>query len=302
MRAMSNPVLNDRAFEKIAKDDGRAGWAAPNPANRAGNAPLGLGNLGSAGTAGVDAATRAPYTDGPVTPYTSVDDRMTRTGTKLAIGVLFALFLAAATFGWLSVSTTTDPLTGAVQADVPGWLIIAAIGGLILALVGAFVPKATRITGPLYALAQGAFVGAISHLFNADYPGIVLQAVGATAAVFFTMWFLYTTGIIKVTEKLRMAIVAATLGVLLMYVVMFLVSLFSDANPINAGGPLGILVSVVVAGVAAFNLLLDFDMIDRGVEAGMPKYMEWYCAFGLLVTVVWLYLEILRLLAKLREN
>jgi uncharacterized YccA/Bax inhibitor family protein len=140
-------------------------------------------------------------------------------------------------------------------------------------------------------------------VYDAQYDGIVLQAVALTFAVFAVMLFLFATRIIKVTDKLRMGIVAATGAILVVYVVNLLLSLFDKNMPfLHSSGAVGIGISLVIVGVAAFNLLLDFDFVERGVEAGAPRYMEWYAAFGLLVTLVWLYLELLRLLAKLQRR
>jgi uncharacterized YccA/Bax inhibitor family protein len=292
---MSNPVLNDKAFERAAS--GGSAWGAPDPNSRNGNSPL--------GTAGWGAATKgtmqAPYAGDQVSPWQATGDRMTKGGVSTAIGVLFALFLLAGTAGWFLVDETVDEFGRAV-VSMPPWLIAAPIIGFVAAIVCAFKPKLARVIAPVYAIGQGLFVGAISHLYNAQFDGIVIQAVGATAAVFAVMWFLYTARIIKVTEKLRSIVMAATLGIMVMYLVSFVVSFITPVTFLSNASGLGIALSVFIAGVAAFNLLLDFDLIDRGVEAGAPKYMEWYAAFGLLVTVVWLYLEMLRLLAKLRQN
>jgi uncharacterized YccA/Bax inhibitor family protein len=168
-------------------------------------------------------------------------------------------------------------------------------------MVTCFKPNLARITGPIYALLQGVVLGAISGLYNAAWDGIVLQAVSLTIGVFFTMLFLYGTRIIKVTDKLRMGIVAATGAVFLVYLANAVFRLFGGHLPyLHDTSAIGIAISVVIVGVAAFNLLLDFDFVERGTAAGAPAKMEWYAAFGLLVTIVWLYLELLRLLAILQ--
>ena len=169
-------------------------------------------------------------------------------------------------------------------------------------MVTAFQPKLARVTGPLYALTMGAFVGSLSRAYSTFYDGIVLQAILATAAVFVVMLVLFTTRTIKVTNRLRSTVIGATFGIALFYLASIVLSLFGADMPfVWDSGFFGIAFSVFVVGVAAFNLLLDFDLIERGVAAGAPKYMEWYGAFGLMVTIIWMYLEILRLLAKLRE-
>ncbi|MDQ1422979.1 MAG: hypothetical protein QOD72_477 [Acidimicrobiaceae bacterium] len=273
---MANPVLSDKAFkQQVAADDSRAGWAAPETA-----APT---------------VWNAPVTDGPITPYrTGV---MTIGGTVSATAVLFALLLVTAVWGW------TITKTDSVNPSFPGWILLPVFAGLGLAILTVFKPHLSRITAPLYALAEGFFVGAISKVYNGVWNGIVVQAAGATIAVFAVMLALYSLRIIRVTERFRKVVIGATLGVAVMYLGSMLFSLFGHTPSfINQPSALGIIVSVVVSGIAAFNLALDFDIIERGSAAGAPKYMEWYGAFGLLVTVVWLYLELLRLLSKLRSR
>ena len=168
-----------------------------------------------------------------------------------------------------------------------------------------FKPHLAKILGPIYAMAQGFFLGAISKGYETFYDGIVVQAAGATIAVFGVMLVLYRTRIIKVTDRFRRIVISATIGIMVFYGACFLIQLFAGADSISflaSPSLLGIGFSVLVAGLAAMNLALDFDFIDRGVEQGLSKDFEWYAAFGLLVTIVWLYLEMLRLLAKLRER
>ena len=263
---MSNPILNEKSFAKvIERSAGDAGWAAPQS---------------GAQTFG------APISDGPVSPYTSAET-MTASGTASAGMLLTLLLLASAIFGWSSVSESVE---GAVQ--FPAWTIGGALAGFVVALVLTFKPKLSRILAPIYAIAQGVFVGAISKVFNTAYDGIVLQAVGITLGVFVVMLVLYRTGVIRVTDKMRRTVIGATLGVAVFYGISF----FNSSSLMSIG------FSLLVAGLAAMNLALDFDFIERGEQARLPKYMEWYAAFGLLVTMVWLYLEILRLLAKLRDR
>jgi uncharacterized YccA/Bax inhibitor family protein len=178
-----------------------------------------------------------------------------------------------------------------------------AIGGLIVALITAFKKTASPITAPIYALLEGLLLGGISAIMESQLPGITIQAVGLTFGVFIIMLMLYKYKIVVVTEKLRSGIFAATGAVALVYLISFGLSFFGMSVPyIHQGGTIGILFSLVVVGIAAFNLVLDFDFFDKGEQAQAPKYMEWYAAFGLLVTLVWLYIEILRLLSKLRSK
>jgi uncharacterized YccA/Bax inhibitor family protein len=178
-----------------------------------------------------------------------------------------------------------------------------ALFGFVCAIVLTFKPKLARVLAPVYAIAQGLFVGAISKIFNTAYDGIVIQAVGITLGVFVTMLVLYRTGVIRVTDKMRRTIIGATMGIAIFYGVSMLLSLFGmNISFFNSSSPMSIGFSFIVAGLAAMNLALDFDFIERGEKAGLPKHMEWYAAFGLMVTIVWLYLEILRLLAKLRNR
>jgi uncharacterized YccA/Bax inhibitor family protein len=186
----------------------------------------------------------------------------------------------------------------------PGYMVLGAIAGFVLALATVFRKHWAPITAPLYAFAQGLFVGGISVLLEVAYPGIVVPAVSLTVGIFVAFLVIYRTHLIRVTDKLRIAVFAATGGVALVYLVSLVLNLVgvhvSFLNEVIAGsGALGIGVNVLVIGIAAFNLLLDFDLIERGVAARAPKFMEWYGAFALLVTLVWLYIEILRLLSRL---
>jgi uncharacterized YccA/Bax inhibitor family protein len=184
----------------------------------------------------------------------------------------------------------------------PGWLLLFMLVGLGLGLVTAFVPKIARFTAPVYALAYGVVLGAISAVYNSQWDGIVVQAIMATLSVFFVMFFLYATRIIKVTKRYAAVVIGATLGIFVMYAVTLIASLFgADITFWNNPTPLGIGISVVIVIVAALNLGLDFAFIEQASKSGAPKYMEWYGAFGVTVTIVWLYLEILRLLSLLRQ-
>lgn len=262
----SNPALTEKAFEDAA------GWA------------MGVEQLEEAYAA-------------PAYQPVQRTDVMTVNGTVWATAALLVLVLAAGVVGWTSVDST------ATSVSLPGWLPIVLLGGLGVAVLTIFKPTLARFTAPVYALLQGALLGAISALYNTAYDGIVVQAVGLTVGVLAVMLFLYATRVIEVTDKLRMGIVAATAGIALVYVVNLVLSLFGASVPfLHDTGAMGIGISLLIVGVAAFNLLLDFDLIERGSKLGAPKHMEWYAAFGLLVTLIWLYLELLRLLAKLQSR
>jgi uncharacterized YccA/Bax inhibitor family protein len=281
---MANPLLNDKAFSKaVERTPDQAGWAAPK------------------GGSAADTPTtwNAPISDGPVSPWRSANP-MTANGAMSATLFLMVLLVGAATFGWSSVQTVTD---GNVSASsIPSWAFMAMIVGFVSVLVATFKPTTARFLAPVYALAQGAVVGAISKVYNDAYPGIVLQAVGATIGVFVVMLTLYRTGILRVTDKFRRIVIGATLGLAAFYLFSFIAGFFG-ANLIPTGSStMSIGFSVLVAGLAAMNLALDFDFIDKAEAAGAPKHMEWFAALGIMVTLVWLYLEILRLLAKMRDR
>jgi uncharacterized YccA/Bax inhibitor family protein len=278
---MSNPLLNDKAMNQAAN----RGWAA------------GEADAGKTQGAQTGGTWAPPINDGPVSPWTG-GERMTASGAMTASMVMLVLLVAAAVFGW---SMVDEPRVGAVQ--FPGWIFVAAIVGFICAIVPAFKPQLARFLAPVYAIAQGVFVGAISHAYNIEYDGIVVQAIGATLAVFGVMLVLYRTGVIKVTDKFRRVVLGAMLGLLAFYLVSFLFSIFGGTvSFFESGSLLGIGISVFAAGLAALNLAMDFDFIERGEREGLPKAMEWYAALGLMVTLVWLYLEMLRLLAHLRDR
>lgn len=181
-------------------------------------------------------------------------------------------------------------------------LLVGAIGGLIAVIVGSFKPATSPIAAPIYALLEGLFVGSVSAMYAVESSGIVLQAVTLTFSTLFMMLLVYKSGMIKVTQKFRTGVMMATGAIFLVYMVSFIGSFLGFSVPyLHEGGIMGIGISVVIIGVAALNLLLDFDMFDRGEQMQAPRYMEWFCAMGLLVTLVWLYIEFLRLLSKLRD-
>jgi len=229
-------------------------------------------------------------------PYdVRTDDPMTIGGVSAKTAFLLILVLVAGSWGWGLV----DPVTGG--SSLPGWWFLVAIGALGLAILTAFKPKLAIVTGPLYAVTQGVMIGVISHFYDIRFEGIVVQAILATAAVFLGMLILFVTGAIKVTERFRGIVIGATFGILILYLGSFVMSFFGWSSPVNSGGAVGIGISLFIVAIAALNLMLDFDMIIRGVNAGAPKYLEWYGAFGLMVTIIWLYIEILRLLGKTRS-
>ena len=179
----------------------------------------------------------------------------------------------------------------------------AGIFGFILAMVTAFKPTISHITVPAYAIVQGIFLGVISMIFDKMYPGIVVQAVFLTFGTLGALLLAYMSGLIKATENFKLGVAAATGGIAIMYLINFVMSFFgSGLNIIQSSSMMGIALSGFIVVIAALNLVLDFDFIEEGAEMGAPKYMEWYGAFGLMVTLIWLYLEILRLLAKLQNR
>ena len=220
---------------------------------------------------------------------------MTVNGTVNKTGLLLILALVTASASWV-LGTGGGP-------GVAGWAIGASLAGLAVAIATIVRPRWSPVTGPIYALVEGVVLGLVSMWFEARYPGIAIQAVALTFGVLGVMLVLYKTRVIKVTQRFRTGVLAATLAIAVVYLVSLVLGLFGVRVPLlNDASPLGILISLAIVTVAALNLVLDFDLIDRGARSGAPAYMEWYAAFGLLVTLVWLYLELLRLLAKLRER
>jgi uncharacterized YccA/Bax inhibitor family protein len=216
---------------------------------------------------------------------------MTIQGTANKTLVLLLLVAVSASWMW-----SIGP--GAIAYIFP-----AAIMGLITAMITIFKKEVAYITAPIYALVQGVVLGGISSVFEAQYPGIVIQAVALTFGTLFCLLAAYKSGLIKATEKFRLGVVAATGAIAVIYIVSIIMGFFGASMPmIHSAGPMGIMFSLFVVTIAALNLVLDFDFIEKGAEAQAPSYMEWYGAFGLIVTLVWLYLEILRLLSKLQRR
>lgn len=221
---------------------------------------------------------------------------MTLDGTVNKSFLLLVVLMACALWPW------SQALAGNLQA-VGGEMMLGLIGGFILALIISFKPTTAPYLALPYAALEGVVLGGISAEFNLRYPGIAIEAVAATFAVAVVMLVLYRTRVIRVTARFRAMVMGATLGIALLYVASMILGFFHVAVPfINSASPLGIGFSVLVVGIAAFNLALDFDMIEQGAAGGAPKYMEWYGAFALMVTMVWMYLEMLRLLAKIQQR
>lgn len=222
---------------------------------------------------------------------------MTIQGTVNKTGFLLLLAFASSAWVWWVFYTSGG------AASVGPYVLLGAIGGLIVALVTVFKQAWAPITAPLYALLEGLVLGGVSALFESLYHGIVLEAVGLTFGVLACMLLAYKSGLIRATERFKVGVIAATGGIVLVYVASFVLGFFGVQVPgIFGNGPIGILFSLVVVGIAALNLVLDFDAIERGAAGGAPKFMEWFGAFALMVTLVWLYLEILRLLAKFQRR
>ncbi len=268
---MSNPILNDRIWNKAAHNPG---WAAPDPTTRA-----------------------TPITDGPVSGWNS--QVMTVSGTISASGVLMVILLAAAVVGWQMGPDNTAGEAGGFPALALGGVLV----GFACAIAMYFKPMWAKFLAPVYAVGEGFFLGVISKAYEGYQKGIVLQAVGATLGVFVVMLVLYRTKIIKVTDKFRKIIITATMGLMVFYLFSFIINLFGGGvSFLQSTSLLSIGFSIFAAGLAAMNLALDFDFIEKGAKQGLPKGMEWFAAFALVVTLVWLYLELLRLLSKLQRR
>ncbi len=223
--------------------------------------------------------------------------RMTLSGTVNKTGILLLCALATAAWTW------NDFLASRDISDVAGQLMIGTFGGLIFAFITIFKKEWAPVTAPIYALLEGMVLGGLSAIFDLRYPGIAIQAVSLTFGTLLVLLLAYRSGLIRVTNKLRLGIVAATGGIMLFYFAEMLLGFFGiHFITVNGAGPIGILFSLLVVGIAALNLVLDFDFVEQGVSYGAPKYMEWYGAFGIMVTLVWLYLEMLRLLSKLNSR
>jgi uncharacterized YccA/Bax inhibitor family protein len=240
------------------------------------------------------------------------ENAMTIGGTVNKTFILLVLLLVSAAYMWNMLYSNLSDVSGLTKLPVEEikalagkfikFLIAGAIGSLLLAVITVIFKRAAPITAPLYALFEGLLVGSISAIFELQFKGIVIQAVALTTGVMFCLLFAYRTGIIKATENFKLGVFAATGAIGIIYLVTWIMRGFfhTDMPYIHQSGPIGIGFSVVVVIIASLNLVLDFDFIETGAKQNAPKYMEWYGAFGLIVTLVWLYFEILNLLAKIR--
>ena len=297
-----NPILTDKAFDP--SNTGTVARSGPTPAQE--------WEAAQRGAAAQQTAWGQPTQQPPVPPSGPIitDGKvMTLGGVSSATLVMFAFILLGAWFGWTQVTETPilNPLPGGPTAtadfDSPVLFFGALIGAFILAMVSAFKPQLARFTAIPYALLEGVVLGMISHLYNAQFDGIVVQAILATMGVFLAMLVLYGLRILRATPRFVKGVIGATFGIMFLYLGTFIWSLFTG-NPVSFmvdNSPLSIGISLVIVVVAALNLILDFDFIERGSQNGLPRYMDWYAALGLVLTLVWLYLEMLRLLAKLRQ-
>ena len=229
---------------------------------------------------------------------TTGDHAMTLQGTINKTGILLALVVISAIYTWNLFFQDGTP------AAVMPIAIGGAIGGLVFALITIFKKEWAGVTAPIYAVLEGLFLGGISAIFESQFPGIVIQATGLTLGTLASLLLLYKLGIIKPTENFRLMIVSATMGIGILYLISFVMNMFGSGGIgfIHSNGLFGIGFSLFVVAIAALNLVLDFDFIEQGSEQGAPKYMEWFGAFALMVTLIWLYLEMLRLLSKLRSR
>jgi len=223
-------------------------------------------------------------------------DAMTLQGTVNKTGLLLLCVVGTAAWTW-GLAHSQAP-----EAAMP-WMIGGIIGGLVFALATIFKKEWSPITAPLYSLCEGLALGGISAFLEKAYPGIAIQAVGLTFGVLAVMLAAYTTGLLRATRKFVIGVVAATGGIFLVYMADMVMGFFGHhIAALYSAGPLGIGISVVIVIIAALNLILDFDLVETGVHAGAAKYMEWYGAFGIMVTLIWMYMEILRLLSKVRRR
>ncbi len=299
-----NPMLSDAAFEKAGSvavlDRGAS------PADEWARAQGMAGAQTLQPPPPPDSSLPAPSGPPPAPPGATLTGRaMSLGGVASATGLMFAVLLIGGWWGWGQVDPgVKNPITGEVTGVTfsAGLLWGALIIAFVFAIATAFMPKAARFSSLPYALFEGVVLGMISRMYEVQFDGIVVQAILATAGVFFMMLILYGLRILRATPRFVKGVIAATFGIMALYLVGFLFSLFGSGFSFwNDASLLGIGISVVICIVAALNLILDFDFIEKGVAAKAPAYMDWYAGFGLVVTLVWLYLEMLRLLAKIRQ-
>jgi len=227
----------------------------------------------------------------------ALGEAMTVQGTVNKTGLLLLCAVATAAWTWGLAHSETP------EAVYP-WMLGGLVGGFVTALVTIFKKEWSALTAPIYALLEGLALGGISAIFERSYHGIAIQAVGLTFGVLFVMLLAYKTGMIRATERFKVGVIAATGAIALLYLVQMVLGVFFHIQVpmIHQSGPIGIAFSIFVVIIAALNLVLDFDLIETGAQSGAPKYMEWYGAFAMMVTLIWLYLEILRLLSKARRR
>lgn len=228
----------------------------------------------------------------------SENNVMTIRGTVNKTLILLMLVILPAAWIWRSFI-----IAGNNPAAVQTWMLVGLIGGFIVSLATIFKKEWAPISAPIYAVFEGLFLGGISAIFNQAYPGIVVQAVSLSVATLLIMLVAYQTGWIQATDRFKMGVVAATGGIAVVYLVAMVLGFFGiNVSFITGSSLFSILFSVFVVIIAALNFVIDFDFIDQGARRGVPKYMEWYGAFALMITLIWLYIEILRLLAKLNSR
>jgi uncharacterized YccA/Bax inhibitor family protein len=226
-----------------------------------------------------------------------VQDRMTLNGTVNKTGLLLLCSIATAAWTWHMFLPDRD------ITNVAPLMMLGLIGGFIVAMVTTFKKQWSPVTAPIYALLEGLVLGGLSAMLELRYPGIAIQAVSLTFGTLFVLLIAYRSGWIQVTQKFRLGVIAATGGIFVFYMLEMILGFFGvQFMSVNGNGIIGIGFSLIVVAIAALNLVLDFDFIEQGVQFGAPRYMEWYGAFGIMVTLVWLYLEILRLLSKMRSR
>ena len=226
---------------------------------------------------------------------------MSASGTYAITGLLFVIVVASAAFGFSQVEIVS--VGGRQEALTPAWTWLVFLLTFIVGIVGAFAYRAAPITSVLYALGEGSLLGIASRYYELRYEGIVSQALVATFCIFVAVYLLYSLRIVKVTSRFATVVIAATGGIVLLYVAAWLLSLLGvDLRFLYAPTPLGIGISVVIVILGALNLTLDFDFIEKAAAGGAPKYMQWYAAFGLMLSLIWIYVYVLRLLAQLRSR
>jgi len=228
----------------------------------------------------------------------AVGERMTLQGTVNKSFLMLVVLMGAALWSWARFfESNGDP------ASVAGPMLVGVIGGFVLALVISFKQTSAPFLALPYAALEGLAIGGISAVFEKRYPGIAIEAAALTFGVLGALLLAYTSRLIRVTERFKSVVFAATGAIALVYLASFILGFFHVTVPfLNDASPIGLLVSLAIIVVAALNLVLDFSFVESGVAQGAPRYMEWYSAFGLMVTLVWLYLEILRFLSKMRQR